>query len=55
MDRRSRAPRRRGKATAAAITAAGGGCLLAVFRLTPAGAWQQNQLVSVPVQLGSSS
>jgi hypothetical protein len=28
---------------------------LTVFRLTPAGAWQQTQVVSVPVQLGSSS
>jgi hypothetical protein len=27
----------------------------AVFRLTPAGAWQQTQVLSVPVQLGSSS
>jgi hypothetical protein len=26
----------------------------AVFRLTPAGAWQQTQVISVPVQLGSS-
>jgi hypothetical protein len=32
-----------------------GGSSLAVFRLTPAGAWQQTQAISVPVQLGSSS
>jgi hypothetical protein len=35
--------------------AVSGGSSLTVFRLTPAGAWQQVQVVSVPVQLGSSS
>jgi hypothetical protein len=35
--------------------AVSGGSALTVFRLTPAGAWQQTQIVSVPVQLGSSS
>jgi hypothetical protein len=35
--------------------AVSGGSSLTVFRLTPAGAWQQTQAISVPVQLGSSS
>ena len=35
--------------------AVSGGSALTVFRLTPAGAWQQTQAISVPVQLGSSS
>ena len=35
--------------------AVSGGSALTVFRLTPAGAWQQTQVISVPVQLGSSS
>jgi hypothetical protein len=35
--------------------AVSGGRTLTVFRLTPAGAWQQTQVISVPVQLGSSS
>jgi hypothetical protein len=35
--------------------AVSGGSSLAVFRLTPAAAWQQTQVISVPVQLGSSS
>lgn len=35
--------------------AVSGGRALTVFRLTPAGAWQQTQVISVPVQLGSSS
>jgi len=35
--------------------AVSGGSALSVFRLTPAGAWQQTQVISVPVQLGSSS
>jgi hypothetical protein len=37
-----------------ALAVSGGGTLT-VFRLTPAGAWQQTQVISVPVQLGSSS
>jgi hypothetical protein len=35
--------------------AVSGGSALTVFRLTPAGVWQQTQAISVPVQLGSSS
>ena len=35
--------------------AVSGGSVLTVFRLTPAGAWQRTQVISVPVQLGSSS
>jgi hypothetical protein len=35
--------------------AVSGGSALTVFRLTTAGAWQQTQVISVPVQLGSSS
>jgi hypothetical protein len=35
--------------------AVSGGSAVTVFRLTPAGAWQQTQAISVPVQLGSSS
>jgi hypothetical protein len=35
--------------------AVSGGTALTVFRLTRAGAWQQTQVISVPVQLGSSS
>jgi len=35
--------------------AVSGGSALTVFRLTPAGEWQQTQAISVPVQLGSSS
>ena len=35
--------------------AVSGGSALTVFRLTPAGAWQQSQVISVPVQPGSSS
>jgi hypothetical protein len=35
--------------------AVSGGSALTVFRLTPAGAWRQTQVISVPVQLGSSS
>ena len=35
--------------------AVSGGSSLTVFRLTPADAWQQTQVISVPVQLGSSS
>jgi len=35
--------------------AVSGGSKLTVSRLTPAGAWQQTQVISVPVQTGSSS
>jgi hypothetical protein len=39
----------------AAAVAAAGGDSLGVSQLTPAGAWRQTGVVSVPVQLGSSS
>jgi hypothetical protein len=35
--------------------AVSGGSSLTVFRLTPAGTWQQSQVISMPVQIGSSS
>jgi hypothetical protein len=35
--------------------AVSGSTALTVFQMTPAGAWQQTQVISVPVQLGSSS
>ena len=35
--------------------AVSGNTALTVFQMTPAGAWQQAQVISVPVQLGSSS
>jgi hypothetical protein len=35
--------------------AVSGSTALTVFQMTPAGVWQRTQVISVPVQLGSSS
>jgi hypothetical protein len=38
-----------------ALAVSGGGTTLTVFQLTSAGAWSKTQVITVPIQLGSSS